>query len=194
MSVSATPQRSLLPCFGLEDADGDLPQIQQRLVDVKDANPRHAPYLSLLLADQRRVVDHNAAVHDDTQAMLSGVGGRLLVYDAGLHPQDLRPRRHGVPRGGHYLLAAAEHVDDVHHFRHLLDGGVRCFAENRPAQVGVYGEDPEPEVPEGPRYRVAGTVRPVREPDDRDGTRAREQVFYLLCPGILVHRVSLSEV
>ena len=40
---------------------------------------------------------------------------------------------------------------------------------------------------------MAGTVRPVREPDDRDGTRAREQVFYLLCPGILVHRVSLSE-
>ena len=36
----------------------ERPEIQQRLVDVEDANPRHAPYLSLLLADQRRVVDH----------------------------------------------------------------------------------------------------------------------------------------
>src|SRR5215204_4151117 len=88
------------------------------------------------LAHERGVVDHYAPVHDDGQAMLPGVGRRLLVYDAGLHPQDLGPGRHCVPRGRHDLLAAAEHVDDVHCFWYLLDGGVRFFAEDWPAQVG----------------------------------------------------------
>src|SRR5215207_6549401 len=66
----------------------ERPEVQQRLVDVEDANPRHAPSL---LADQRGVVDHYAPVHYDGQAVLCRVGRRLLVYDAGLYTQDLRP-------------------------------------------------------------------------------------------------------
>src|SRR5829696_4631140 len=168
----------------------ECPEVQQRLVDVEDANPRHAPSL-FLPAYQRGVVDHYAAVHDDGQAVLSGVGRRLLVYYAGLHPQGLRPRLHGVLSDGHNFLASAEHVHDVYGFGHLFERGVRFLAEDWPAQVGVDGEDPEPEVLEGPRYGVAGAVRSVREPDDRDGARACEQGPYLLRAGIFVHRVSL---
>src|SRR5215211_2468242 len=143
------------------------------------------------LAHERGVVDHYAPVHDDGQAMLPSVGRRLLVYDTGLHPQDLRPGRHRVPRRRHDLFAAPEHVDDVHGFGYLFDGRVRFFAKDRPAEVGVDGEDPEPEVLEGSRYRMARPVRPVREPDDGYGARAREQVPYVLRARVLVHRAFL---
>src|SRR5215208_3980825 len=143
------------------------------------------------LAHERGVVDHYAPVHDDGQAVLPGVGRRLLVYDAGLHPQDLRSGRHRVPRRRHDLFAAPEHVDDVHGFGYLFDGRVRFLAKDRPAEVGVDGEDPEPEVLEGSRYRMARPVRPVREPDDGYGARAREQVPYVLRARVLVHRASL---
>jgi hypothetical protein len=118
--------------------------------------------------------------------VILGVGGGLLVYHAGLHPECLRPGGHGVSRRRHHLLAAAEHVHDVHPLADLLHQRVGFFAEDRLVEVRVDGEDPEAEVLEGPRYRVARPVRAVGEPDDRHGARPFEKGPYLLYARVLV--------
>jgi hypothetical protein len=51
---------------------------------------------------------------------------------------------------------------------------VRLFAKDRTMEVGVDGEDLESEALQCARDRMAGTVRPVRQPDNGHGARAVE--------------------
>jgi hypothetical protein len=124
--------------------------------------------------------------------VLARVGGGLFVYDARLHPEHLRSGGHGVLGNRKDRLAPAEHVHDVHIFRDLRHPRIRLLAEHRAFEVRVDGEDPVAEALEGAGDGMAGTVRPVREADDRDGSGLREEVTDLFWLRVPVHGSSYS--
>src|SRR5215210_1715830 len=144
-----------------------------------------------LPAHQQGVLHLYAPVHDDGEAVLFGVACGLFVDHARLHPQDLRPGGDGILCGRHDLLAAAEHVHDVHLLRYVLDGGVGLLAQDRSGKVRVDREDPVPRVLHGSGYSLARAIWVVREPDDRDVACPFEDVFDLFTARILVHGICL---
>src|SRR5436190_10852773 len=115
----------LLPLLGIAAASGSAP-------DRDAAAPRETEWALLPSALARPEpeagdLDRRAAVHDDTEALRFGAHGSGSVAHAELHPHDPGARRDRridcFARG----LAAAEHIDHIHRFRHLGEARITAL-------------------------------------------------------------------
>src|SRR5262245_52764999 len=134
-------------------------------------------------ADVARVLDLEAAVHDDRDAPVHGDPGCLLVDHAELAPECTGVDRDGIPGDGRQRIGCAEDVHDVDRNRHVEETRVADLSEDL-GLAGIDRDHPVPVTAEVVADEVARTQLVAGQP--HDGDRARVVEHALDRQGILV--------
>src|SRR5271163_1623946 len=134
-----------------------------------EAQPMHPAHIS-------RVLDLQAAVHDDVQAAFLGKPRALLVDHAELAPENARVDRDGFPGDRRQRIGSAEDVDDVHPVRHIRQAGVAHLSEDL-GLARIDRDNPVAVALEVEADEVAWAQRVRGQADDGDRVRAMEHAL-----------------
>ena len=118
----------------------------------------------------------DAAIHHDFQAGRTGTGGRFLVHNSQLHPDDPRIAADGGFDDVGNVVGPAEDVDDLEWLGNILQRGVSLLSENFSLEW-VHRDDPVTRVLHVLRDGVTRAPFVRRKPDNRDGLVFLENVF-----------------